>query len=353
MNRTKIFFIVLIVFLLVCVAFGQNKKPVLLSEKVGFVIDKTKRTQYQMFPKIKGFIEARFYLDSNGRYFSNILFENDDNIKKDTIKYYSKEEIIRFAEQIQFFDEFQKGKHTLGNVKDSIATKDDVVYIVLKDITKPVYYYEFQKLKQITENNYPDFGIGFSMVHSNIDFSPVTNIIDLAENYLITQGFNIYKQNLTLNTTPVSIFNAYVNLYKGIGLSAEIGLRKIGDSSDFHYASLMLQYHFGIKNLEWLKPHIAIGITNYEYKVLYHYLAYNQEMTQYVESISSEGGASGFIVKYGADIQIIKFSKKSSLVFDIFGKYELLNEQESIDYGYKTTVKLSNFSVGGGFKIYF
>lgn len=360
MNWTITIFAVLIVFLSVCNASGQNKKQVILSDKVGTVINESERKQYQLFPKIKGFTEARFYLDTNGSYFSNILFTNDDEIKKDTIIYYTEKNIIRFAEQIQFFDKIQNGNHNFGDITSTITAKDDMVFIVLKeeigkqnrDILIHHRYYEFPKLKHQSENN-PDFGLGFSMAYTDIDFSPITSYVDYAENYLISQDFEVNKHDLSLQSSPVIIFNAYLNIYKGFGLSAEIGLRKISEYSDFHYSSLYLEYCFKLKKLDWLYPYITIGVTSCGYKISFHYNDYRRGSSEYLEEIKSEGGAYGLIINCGVDMRIIDITGKAFLALDVFGKYALMRQQESEYQGYKTTLKLSNISIGAGFKIYY
>jgi hypothetical protein len=366
MNKTSTFFTVLIVFLSACIASGQNNKQVLLSDKVGFVIDKSEKTQYQLFYKIKGFIEASFYLDTNGSYFSDIQYEDKDKLKKDTLIYFTEKDIIKIAEQIQFFDEIQKGTHSFGDVTPTITTINNVVYIVLKEeirkkITdikpydkKPVHYYEFPKSKHMAENNFPDFGLGYSMAYSNIDFSPVTSFVDYTENYLITQGFNVVKYNPSIEPSPISIINVYIKLKKELGLSAEIGLSKTEKFFNFHSTSLYLQYHLNVKNLEELKPHIAIGITSCRYTVSFHHYDMNQNGTQYLEEIKSEGGSFGITVNCGINLQLMKLSESSSIVLDIFGKYAFIKKQKSEEFhGYSMTLELSNFSFGTGLKIYY
>lgn len=366
MNGINKILTILIILLTVSSASGQHKKQVLLSEKVGLVIDKAEKTKYQLFYKIKGFTEAVIYSDSTGNYYSIIQSENDSKVKKDTMIYYKEEDIIKLAEQIQFFDEIQNGSHSFGEVTASIITKNDIVYIVLKeDISKRItktsqdnktsfHFYEFPKSNQRNKKNYPDFGFGYSMSYSNIDFSPVTNYVNNVENYLISKGFDVKKSNLNLDNYPVSTLSTFIRLYKDFGLSAEIGLRNIGGFSDFRYFSIYLQYHFRLRNSDWLQPHLALGVKSLRYTISFHYHDYNAEQTEYLEEIKSEGESLGFLIKAGTEVRMIEFSEASSFVFDVFCKYAFIREQESAEYyGYKTKLNLSNISAGAGIKIYF
>jgi hypothetical protein len=361
MNKTKIIFTVFIILLAGRLTYGQNNKQVILSEKVGVTIEKEERTNFQLLPRIKGFFEGSFYLDTAGRYFAIIQIETEDKSKKDTTIYFTEKEIIRLSEQIQFFDNIMSGEYSLGKALPLIKTKDNIVYIFFNENFEGISAYrKFPGLKQKPENKDIEVGFGFSMGNSNIDFSAVTDFVNAAENSLITEGFSIAKPDKTLSVSPVFIFNADINFYKGIGISTELGLRSMGDFSSFKYFSVCLKYGFGFKNMKWLKPYLGIGVIAYAYEISFHYNAYDNTQTRMLEEIRSDGGAKGATFNLGIEFSISKPEYLPRFTFNIFGKYNLMKEVSSIytaegnfNEGYKTTLKLSNNSFGAGFKIYF
>lgn len=357
--------IVSMIFLSFGFATGQSLKEVILSNKVDRVIDNTERNKFQLFPKIRGFYEARFYLDSSKGYYARIRYINDDDINKDTVIFYRENEIIRFAEHIQFFDEIKSGKHFFGEISSLVKVQGNTVYIILNEVLNN----QLRKVKKdpaelpFVRLNSPgykikkdkwdyNFGLGFSLANVNADFSPINSFFNDAENQLISQGFYVHKSNLNMNISTLMTFNASVKIYEKLGLFVDVGINSQKDF-DYYYGSLDLQYRFNIKSMKWFSPNIALGYSYIGYFVARGYGDYNTSGSEYLDTIKSEGGSTGIIFNAGFDISLLDFSETSFLVLNVFTRYALMKEQESKYDGYTTTLKLSSFFAGAGFKIYF
>jgi hypothetical protein len=92
----------------------REDKVVILSSRVGSVIDGAERTRYQLFPDIKGFDRAVFLQTPEETYYAKIIFIEPDGARRDTSIQYSEDTLLVLAERIEHFEGLRQKTYQIG-----------------------------------------------------------------------------------------------------------------------------------------------------------------------------------------------------------------------------------------------
>jgi hypothetical protein len=118
-----------------CVRAQDSDKVVIVSPRVGSVIDAAERERYQLFPEIKGFDRAVFLQTPDKSYYAKIMFIGPDGGRKDTTVRYSEDAVSLLAEQIDRFENLKAEKYQMGDRPGKIrVVETEIKPIVLSPL---------------------------------------------------------------------------------------------------------------------------------------------------------------------------------------------------------------------------
>jgi gas vesicle protein len=95
-------------------AQADKHKLVILSPRVGSMIDSSEREYFQLFPKIKDFHNAIFLENPDSTYYAWIVLKDSSGNTRDTAIWYPKGYLLMVAEKISHFEELTEGQYQMG-----------------------------------------------------------------------------------------------------------------------------------------------------------------------------------------------------------------------------------------------
>jgi hypothetical protein len=146
--KKKIFFMILVALALLSIQEGvlaqDSDKVVILSPRVGSVIDGAERERYQLFQEIRGFDRSVFLQTPKKSYYAKIMFVGPDGGRRDTTIRYSKDSLSVLAERIDHFEDLKAEKYRIGDQPAKIQLADTIRMI-------PYDLQEAERLRQLAE----------------------------------------------------------------------------------------------------------------------------------------------------------------------------------------------------------
>jgi len=110
--RTYVCLVLLLVAL--PVPAQEKDKVVILSPRVGAVIDSTERSRFQVLPAVRDFVKAVIFQTPSGIYYVQITVLDSGGKERVIRLYYPEEYLQRTAEQIEHFEELNAGTYQMG-----------------------------------------------------------------------------------------------------------------------------------------------------------------------------------------------------------------------------------------------
>ena len=83
-HAIKISISILFVFITAGFTMSQDT-PIIISKKVGEIVDSQEGEKYELFGKYQNFKSATFYRTAKGKYYAKIIYQTSDMNTKDTI----------------------------------------------------------------------------------------------------------------------------------------------------------------------------------------------------------------------------------------------------------------------------
>lgn len=347
-NKTKIFISLIFAVFLTGLAFSQEK-PIIISTKVGEQIDAAERIKFGIIGgSFKDFQSAVFYRTSSRKYTVKIKFLNSANTERDTIIDTDENSVFTTALRVEFFNDLSKNRGPM-NPKFSIDSTGDHYFVKISNVYPDKLPFAVTNGKH--KNRYSEGGFGVSASRVWIDFSPVKNFFDAAENSFRQSGYTITPTNLNFDSPVMYAFDFYIRIYRTWGIDFEAG-KSMGSDIDFWYSGGYISYHLELKKPGGVIPFAAVGAGKYSYYVEGIYNA-PLEGGAYLEKISSGGGAVGLFVKTGIDIGPSTGTYYLPFCFNVFASYSHFPKVKSTDYGYDTKLNLGGIRLGAGLRFYF
>jgi hypothetical protein len=346
-HTLKISISIIFVFLISGYSMSQDK-PVILSEKVGEIVDLQESEKYNLFGKYQNFKSASYYRNSEGKYYVKISYQISEKSTKDTIIVLSEKKVFNTALRFEFYEDIVEGIYP-KNPKFSLDTLDNKYFVMISNVYKDILPFVDPKQKLIP-NRSSSLGVSFSYVP--LDLSSVKSFFDEAENSFRRDGWNIPKNNLNFNVSAMYSFNLYIRIYKTLGLEFETG-KSIGPNVEFWSSAGFVRYGFDFEKLPGIRPFVSAGIGKQSY---YVEATYNNAIVDssgaYLDKIWSGGGKVGYFLKTGFEAWLPTKSGYFPICLNAFAIYSYIPEITSTSYGYTTKVKLGGFRFGAGLRIY-
>ncbi|MBI2430110.1 MAG: hypothetical protein HYV29_15185 [Ignavibacteriales bacterium] len=89
-------------------------KLVIVSQKVGTLIDRTERDQYHMMSSVNNFVSASFYITDSGKFYSRIESSDDSGTTIMTLQEYPEAVLFRLAEKINNYEDIMDRSYLIG-----------------------------------------------------------------------------------------------------------------------------------------------------------------------------------------------------------------------------------------------
>ena len=362
--------------------FAQNNyKIVIISPRVGEVIDKAEKDYFHLFQTIKEFEQGIFFEDSSGAYYGLIKYTNQNGISCDTVINYSKAYLLRTSELIDNLEKILAGGYQftrtdyqftvvedttdlLTNVKvKSIKNSENYSNQEKRNISFKLKSKEYNHLKlsdkkiDINLEYYPQLGFGVG-ISTSLTTNDVNNILMSIENKYRSQGYSISHNEFYLDNPRYLWFSLKVRIIENLTVSLDAGSTTADAQPQLYSVKAYGVYNFNAFNLNWLKPYAGLGI-NHILVSLNKSFNYGDRISpidtsgryDYLSTIriSGEGKSFGFNITGGLELTA------STIGFNLYADYSFLNpitvqSNESTE-GYK--LDFSGFTFGMTLTVYF
>ena len=152
------------------VAAQEEGKTVVVSERVGKIIDLEERNHFKMFSAAKGFQFAVFLQNPDGSYVAKITYE-ENGVTKERHRVLTREELLNIQEYLDNFEDIQRGTYSIE--KYSKTSKDKVKEKVGKGIEVGKWHLSYARTvgPALATNDYYDLfwrsGYGDDIYHED------------------------------------------------------------------------------------------------------------------------------------------------------------------------------------------
>jgi hypothetical protein len=352
--RKKTFLMILIGLALVSipkrVLAQDSDKVVILSPRVGTMIDASERDHFHLFPQIKGFNRAVVYETPGKTYYTVIVSVRPDGTTKQTIVPYREDELLKLAEQIDHFEDLEKGTYQMGQQHATLRVvgrqgqvveqQSDLLPFALKTNESPL-------------ESFPQLGVGVGISASSLDPGGIAVAFNAIEQKYRNQGYTINHQSLNLNSPTQFKCNLTLRFSQSFALLVDVG-RSFETELELKTVSASALYRFTVFKQRWFRPFVGGGIAfsrfSFEKK-------YGERISpirpggdyDYLESVSAEGGNTGLMLASGADLVL-----SPSGVFSVYLNYLASSTAEATVSGIQhASVKFGGLVPGARLSIYF
>lgn len=381
---------------LMCVAFvsqlarTQNQDSatiVIISPRVGAVIDAEERKQFGMFRSIKNFTSAVFYISSDSTFFCNVTY-NTKSGTQDTVLFYIKILIHVLAEKINHYEDLVTGKYTIGddpaqletikgeviqpdmeyyrkNTPMKIAQHNDGISVSGKksNVKRNIYSInetyvspkdpdilplaeKYESGKEIEEvDAYPKSSFGYGISTFSPDLSGLDAAFNAIENRYRNSTNRISRLSPEFTIRSIPWYTFRVNISKSLSFLIETA-NKNDDVNECKAISFSLVYQFNTEEGEIFHYFIGWGIGQYS---ISGNVYYNNDIdsVSYLEKIAYEGGTTAYSLLGGVDLNL-----SSSLRINAFIKIISASAIETtLEEGIKATLLFGGISVGGSVEL--
>ena len=360
-------------------------KIVIISPRVGEIIDSSEKEYFHLFQSIKGFNQAIFFMDSTDSYFASVYFIDKNRTTVDTVIEYSKPYLIRTSELIDNFEQANSGNYQFVRTEYDFPTINDSNNL-LSAVSLPLVtansYSQTSKISVENKGNYSigskdynllplseqkvdidldyypilGFGIGISTVltaTSDIN-STLTSIEDKYRN----QGYSIKHNEYQPESSGYLWLCLKVKIIKNISVSLDVASTLGQSPSKMNSIKLFGTYKFDVFELKSQGPYVGVGI-NYLAVTLSESFSYRDRISpidttgrfEYLGNINITGEGSSFGINFTAGLDIYL----SSIGIDLYTDYNLMSPitLNSGDNNSKLNLNFSGFTFGAILFIYF
>ena len=331
--------------------FAQNQLPVIvLSDRVGEIIDKVEREQFQLFPAIENFEHATFYLLPDSSSESHITRSGESGTGTDTIVHYSFSATMNLAEKITFFERIIEGTHKMGDPDISIRTtsgltisRSDRSWRGIPTSRAAQYFFPYQQIRKLW--SYPLLRLTGGFSSYNPDLSELDATFTAIEEKYRVQGYPIRKHRPGFETVALFWLSFSLRASESIGIILDAGTSLVQEI-EFYSTSLSVHYYYPIPGAKEIQPYIGAGINRV-------WLSANKEYddrigsgpgwtNSYLTSIYIKCTNFGATINFGVDL-----APHPALVFNVFGNYLIVPSiSAETSEGTTAVARLSSFLFG-------
>ncbi|MFZ4620297.1 MAG: hypothetical protein ACOYNS_07050 [Bacteroidota bacterium] len=322
MNASYLMFSILTVLLLTSPLSAQEDKVVIISRRVGMVIDREERERFHLFQQINDFVMATVFVTQKDSFYIRFRTGMSGSVS-DTVISYSKSTILYLSEKIDHMEGIIEGKYTMGSIPARIYIDDGRLFArdsISRRLQLPAYPWLRSDILPFTggptvKDEIPRFYFGVGWTTYSPDFDGLRKAFVVTANQyrvrvLTNQGFIAKKP--ALDFSPLMRFTFSLKVAKEWTISTEASKTQEGDDI-FKAFSFSLNYYPSSWGTEFLHPFVGGGFgpyyvsTTVKYHIPIDSIHQNLDGSstiRYFEKIDAQGGAIGFLFTGGCDVDL-------------------------------------------------
>jgi hypothetical protein len=265
----------------------DSSRIVLLSDRVGPVIDRTERDAYRIFVAIDNFRRAVVYQLPDSTFCVLVTMGNDNEVLGDTILTYSGALLALMSEKIEYFDQLKSGEYKLGQHVPRLRLADGSV-VVPPETPRPVprggnasgakgisdSLHLAKSVNYSYPRYFPYFNMGIGARIMNPDFSGLAGA---------------YGNTPDISLSPFLSGYIEISIVEALAVEVEGGASAGGDQAVEGTAGLI--YYPQILPSLPIRPFVGAGVALYNFR-------YENS------SIFAGGGGTGFFGIVGIQVPI-------------------------------------------------
>ena len=275
--RNKLWLFLLFTLVSFIPLWGQNTdKIVILSSRVGAVVDKAEQQQFKIFEKIINFKSAVVYVNAAGEYYITFSILDERSGIRDTSIQYSLQSINMISEKIDHYESIINGTYKPGSEKAVLK------YITRAEAAKELSETQNDKdtaslaFKQNAYKDnlglsdtialpdfylYPSWGFGFGVSSFYPDLQSVYHAMTAIENKYTAFGYQIRPHDE--NSFRIGFLNGHINcrFSRNFGLLLNCAISVVKDI-DYRSAILTVEYSPDIFFYKKFNLFCAAGVSN-------------------------------------------------------------------------------------------
>ena len=326
----------------------DSDKVVILSPRVGAVIDASEREYFHLFPDIKGFVRAVVYQTPQKTYHAKIVLTERNGEARDTTVQCQENYLLTLAEQTDHFEGIEKGIYQMGQQPATLKLFEPRTQVATTppDLQPDLLPFAAQA-GEFEPETYPDWGFGVGLSTYSPDFGGLNAAFAAIEHKYRNQGYSVPHVTLGFDASSCLWYNIKIRFSRSLGLLLEVGTAINGDTAHvFRAVSATGLYHFEVFKISWLRPYVGAGLGRYHLEVTQDYknVGPSRDLVVFVE-----GGNTGFHAVAGVEL-----SPRGAPSLSLYAKYLFIPTVETTTTaGVKANVDLSSMVAGAGISFYF
>jgi hypothetical protein len=317
--KVPMFFCVIVFFISILIPgslTAQSQRSVVLSPRVGVVIDSSAISTYRLFPGLTNVYSATFYQAANNSFWALVMSTTAEGILRDSVFATTFEALSMYADRIDHWEELQQGTYRMGTSPPGIFYEDGTPVHPPPQASAEtaIDYSQFPFAKEgalALLPTYPDFGFGGGITTYSCDFSDLERAYGAVENYYRKQGFTIHSPDRDFTVRYGWLMSMEFRFVPAISLLVDVGQSAGSLIKEFKVFTASVLYHVNTDALSPFQPFLSAGIRHYHFETQ---LLYNDRISpvdaqngfQVLDALNSTGSGYGFPIAVGVEVGHMK-----------------------------------------------
>jgi hypothetical protein len=266
---------------------GQDSSTtVILSDRVGQVIDAKEREYFHLFQQYASFDSATVFLADGKKFFIRVARHTSEGVYADTVVEYNEVTLLTIAEKIDHFEDLDAGRYRIGEQPSTLQLTGGAVF-GWANISRPVDSLAGEAPTvhgRIGSDSppgwwqsYPEVLLGFGVSTNPADLSGLNAVFNQHE-----ASNNVPLRETSFDVRPLLLFSLTVQFHVHLLILFEAG----GTFEDPRSASysVLLAYTTRIPGAEWIRPFVGGCVERNSFKAERQYGSDN------LTSVTIQGG---------------------------------------------------------------
>src|SRR5208283_167964 len=273
---------------LVCVSFAysvvfaqDSAKVIILSPRIGVVLDRQERNYFQIFMRVNDFESAVFFQSADKQCFAKISLRPKLAPPKDTIIFYPVGFLLNISEKIDHYEDLLEGKYRMGAQPSFVASQLDTTaarFLVQSPMASPLDTSSARSLVQAARwrdeklpfaddankyffDDFPDWGFGFGYSAYFVDLSGIAPALTKIEEGYRNLGYDIQSNDLNTHVSPLRLLDLKIRFSSSLAALFEAGKTVGSDNVSLEWFSASLLYRFQTFKEARIFPFVGAGVT--------------------------------------------------------------------------------------------